>query len=580
MNEENNNVNEVKEPVSEATEIIDVVETPVDDNIQNDNVEITLGDKPKKKKTGLILVILILLICAGGAGYFLLNDKKEEKKVEKKTETNTKEVEASYKITDYKLSDFDLLFIKENNDQTNKVCSPLSVKYTLEMLSEGATGESKTQIDNVIGEYSAKKYTNSANMSFANALFIKDSLKNDIKSNYTNTLKTKYNAEVMYDSFNDAKNINTWVYNNTNKLIKDLASDEDVKEQDFILLNALSINMEWINKIQPTTYVEESPDKFGEFDAEFAHEKIGYFGVSSLDIEEYRPLKFNNKKNVDSLRFGVIANKYDIVKELGAEKIRKTVEDDIKKMEKTGGVTPEEPVKEYLDQYMKDIAANYKYYRASTDFKYYDDNDVKVFAKDLKTYNGVTLQYIAILPKKVSLNDYIKNVNATELNTTINNLKDIKYDDFEEGVITAIHGFVPLYKFDYMLDLKPSLNKMGITNVYDQAKANLTNIMDQNAHIKITKQKATIEFSNEGIKAAAATEVGGAGGLSGGYDYLFDVPIKFIDLTFDKPFMYIIRDKDSGEVWFTGTVYEPTPSIVTDYSVDPSDYDPSKFDEE
>ena len=62
MNEENNNVNEVKEPVSEATEIIDVVETPVDDNIQNDNVEITLGDKPKKKKTGLILVILILFI--------------------------------------------------------------------------------------------------------------------------------------------------------------------------------------------------------------------------------------------------------------------------------------------------------------------------------------------------------------------------------------------------------------------------------------------------------------------------------------------------------------------------------------
>ena len=40
-----------------------------------------------------------------------------------------------------------------------------------------------------------------------------------------------------------------------------------------------------------------------------------------------------------------------------------------------------------------------------------------------------------------------------------------------------------------MLDLKPSLNKMGITNVYDQAKANLTNIMDQNSHIKISKQK-------------------------------------------------------------------------------------------
>ena len=49
-----------------------------------------------------------------------------------------------------------------------------------------------------------------------------------------------------------------------------------------------------------------------------------------------------------------------------------------------------------------------------------------------------------------------------------------------------------------------------------------------------------------------------AGGLgAGGFDYSFDVPIEEIDLTFDKPYMFIIRDKNSGEVWFTGTVYEP-----------------------
>jgi len=31
---------------------------------------------------------------------------------------------------------------------------------------------------------------------------------------------------------------------------------------------------------------------------------------------------------------------------------------------------------------------------------------------------------------------------------------------------------------------------------------------------------------------------------------------KKIDLTFDNPYMFVIRDKDTGEVWFTGTVYE------------------------
>ena len=35
------------------------------------------------------------------------------------------------------------------------------------------------------------------------------------------------------------------------------------------------------------------------------------------------------------------------------------------------------------------------------------------------------------------------------------------------------------------------------------------------------------------------------------------MPVEEIDLTFDKPYMFIIRDKDTGEVWFAGTVYNP-----------------------
>lgn len=45
------------------------------------------------------------------------------------------------------------------------------------------------------------------------------------------------------------------------------------------------------------------------------------------------------------------------------------------------------------------------------------------------------------------------------------------------------------------------------------------------------------------------------GSASGGFDYEWEVPIEEIDLTFNKPFLFIIRDKTSGEVWFTGAVY-------------------------
>ena len=48
------------------------------------------------------------------------------------------------------------------------------------------------------------------------------------------------------------------------------------------------------------------------------------------------------------------------------------------------------------------------------------------------------------------------------------------------------------------------------------------------------------------------------------YEYIiseckkYDVPVETIDMTFDKPYFFLIRDKVSGEVWFMGTVYEPT----------------------
>lgn len=29
------------------------------------------------------------------------------------------------------------------------------------------------------------------------------------------------------------------------------------------------------------------------------------------------------------------------------------------------------------------------------------------------------------------------------------------------------------------------------------------------------------------------------------------------EVKIDNPFMYLIRDKETGEIWFVGTVYEP-----------------------
>jgi serpin B len=161
------------------------------------------------------------------------------------------------------------------------------------------------------------------------------------------------------------------------------------------------------------------------------------------------------------------------------------------------------------------------------------------------------------MPINEELNTYIENVSAKDISTLINNLKDVKLTNFKDGVVTKITGYIPLFKFDYELDFMNDLKKLGIVDVFDDENANLSSMVKKFAYISAAAHKANIEFSNEGVKAAAVTGFGGMGNAACEFEYNFDVPVEEIDLTFDNPYLFLIRDKNTGEVWFTGTVYEP-----------------------
>ena len=69
-------------------------------------------------------------------------------------------------------------------------------------------------------------------------------------------------------------------------------------------------------------------------------------------------------------------------------------------------------------------------------------------------------------------------------------------------------------------------------------------------YVKEALHKATIDFSEDGIKAAAVTAM--LAYASSAFE--MDKPD---DVIFDKPFIYLISDKNTGEIWFIGTLYEP-----------------------
>ena len=541
----------LEEDKSDKTEMLEIKEETPKELPQEEN-------KQNKKH------IIFMTICAAvlvafivvGIASITTYDKKMNKNTTKIKKDKT-ETASAYRLSGNSLEDFDLYFLQLENKKTNVVYSPLSIKYALAMLNEGTDGASHEQIANIIGDYQAKRYDNNNHMSFANAMFIRNTYQKNIKEDYVSKIQKDYGAEVILDTFENASVPNAWVSKKTFNLINNLLKDENVQQENFILINALAIDMNWVNRIQSATgpLPEGMSQKY--YWVFYTHENYSD-RIETIEDERYPSMTFNQEENTKSVKVGASFNHYDIVNDLGEDKIRETVTNDFKKYlaENPDQVQMCPSVEEYVNKYVEEIDKNYKKEDVSTDFSIYVDDEVKVFAKDLQTYDGTTLQYVGIMPKNTDLTTYINKLNAKDLTKLINKLKEAKYDSFKEGVVTQIKGNIPLFKYEYQLDLINDLQKLGIEDIFDINKSDLSKMIKGKQVIDDATHKAMIEFSNDGIKAAAATSMSGAGAaVACDYDYLFDIPVETIDITFDQPYLYIIRDKNTGEVWFTGTVY-------------------------
>lgn len=539
---------------------------------QNESIKISL------KTFILILIILAIIVVL----LTLLISQKLQNSI---SSTN---VPLSTNITEEEeviAEEFDYTFLKIENQKENKIYSPLSIKYALKMLEEASNGETKTQISKVLGNKTLNTYTSNNNLSLANSFFVRDSFNSLIKQSFINTLKTNYGAELTIDSFENAKTINNWVNEKTFGIIPQIVLDSNVTELDFALVNALAIDMDWEEKFilergiggtYPSTEFLHEQRVLSE-DLTWAEAKSKILNV--YDIINVSPNTFyseNSELEISGMGIYATINNYDIINELGEENIKKIVSEEYKKFargeeydkehadgdfplsEDTSDEGIQKALDEFLPTYISELSSNYHKSGSSTDFSIYVDDDVKVFAKDLKEYNNTTLQYIGIMPTSLDLDSFIENINSEQINNYIYNLKDINHQNFNEGVATRIYGYIPKFNFEYNLSLMEDLKLCGITDVFDSQKADLSNMVDSNTKASINNifHSANIEFTQDGITAAAATLIGGAGG-GAPFDYLFDVPTEEIDITFDKPYMFLIIDKETKETFFVGTVYEP-----------------------
>lgn len=444
--------------------------------------------------------------------------------------------------------------LKTSNQKENFVCSPLSIKSMLKILEDSSEGETKNQISSKLQGFTFPSITSDEHISLTNGLFIKDSYQDSIKDSYKEMLNIKYNTDIIIDSFNTPDNVNTWIKDKTFDLI-DHAFD-DISDNDFILANTLAIDLNWINNLQRTyrfipLHIANYPE-ISIYDYENAGPHTDYFDYNDQYIRTYL--------------FGCAANKYDLLNTVGEDNIRETVykeysdwynehaqDDDYFK---EYNLEPDEYIESFIDD-LKTGDNEYGYFGKSTDFSYYVDDDVKVFAKDLKEHNDISLEYVAIMPKNEDLHSYIDSFDINSLVKYESQLINPTYDTCEEGYITLIHGTMPEFDFDCSLNLKETLSSLNITDIFDQEKALLTEISNDKPYITSFENKTNFSLNNYGIKAASVSLAGGLGQGGPEFDHLFEVPIIDIDLDFNKPFVFFVVDKETKDIWFEGTLYYP-----------------------
>ena len=160
----------------------------------------------------------------------------------------------------------------------------------------------------------------------------------------------------------------------------------------------------------------------------------------------------------------------------------------------------------------------------------------------IKYYEGEEYAFVTILPKD-------EKANANEF------LNSFTYEDykkfFESRTSAEVRALMPEFKSDYSAELNNPLKNLGVTDAFDENKADLKGIANPaegNLYVTHVIHKTHIEVDRKGTKAAAATAVTMK---VAGVAPMQDEPKEVIC---DRPYVYAIVDTVTMNPVFIGTV--------------------------
>ncbi len=182
---------------------------------------------------------------------------------------------------------------------------------------------------------------------------------------------------------------------------------------------------------------------------------------------------------------------------------------------------------------------------ASSDFMNFKLGKTDVVLKDYT--NGYS--FAAMLPNKgVSINDAISSFSASDFVNAVTRRINSK----PMYGIHFLKTYIPKFEFECSFDFSDTLKKLGMPTAFNGSKADFTKMATSpagNIYVGRVGHNTHIVFDENGTKAGAATYIEMKAES-------MREPPNYRELRFDRPFIYVIFEKQTGMPLFIGAVRE------------------------
>jgi serpin B len=157
-------------------------------------------------------------------------------------------------------------------------------------------------------------------------------------------------------------------------------------------------------------------------------------------------------------------------------------------------------------------------------------------------YSGDDLSMVVLLPKQnSSLEQLVKSLNAKELDKNLRALK-----------LQEVKLWLPKFKLETSYELVDVLRTMGMKAPFNGA--DFSKMTKDKTPLVISRiiQKAFVEVNEKGTEAAAVTVV-----MMTTESSIERQHVEIPQFRADRPFLFLIRDKQSGAILFSGGIEQP-----------------------